>query len=305
MEPKASRSRTAGAEVTPRVTAIVVTYHTGESLELCLRSLFSEPWVDEVIIVDNGNPAPVASSLRALQADRRDVTLVQGQGNVGFARACNLGAELATGRHLLFVNPDAVLQRGAAERMVEAGRRARSPWIVGGRLVDKRGREQRGARREILTPWSAVVGMLGLGGLEAISPVFRDVHRERDPKPDGVVPMPVVSGALMLMPKSDFNAIGGFDEGYFLHVEDIDICRRVGEAGGAVLFEPSAEALHFGATSRASWANVEAHKARGLVYYFEKFAHSPGERLFIKIIGPVIAVALMARGFLRSLLRRR
>ncbi|MDX2234309.1 MAG: glycosyltransferase family 2 protein [Hyphomonadaceae bacterium] len=305
MEPKAQRSATADAASPARVSAIVVTYHTGDSLELCLRSLFSEPWIDEVIIVDNGNPAPVSSSLRALQADRRDVTLVQGQGNVGFARACNLGAELASGRHLLFVNPDAVIQRGAAERMAEAGRRARSPWIVGGRLVDKRGREQRGARRELLTPWTAIVGMLGLGSLEVVSPVFRDVHRERDPKPDAVVPMPVVSGALMMMPRADFIAVGGFDEGYFLHVEDIDLCRRVGEAGGAVLFEPGAEALHFGATSHASWVKVEAHKARGMVRYFEKFAASPAERVFIKLLAPVIGAAMMVRGFLRSLMPRR
>ena len=305
MEPKASRSRTTETTAPVRVSAVVVTYHTGDSLELCLRSLFSEPWIDEVILVDNGNPGPIASSLRALQADRRDVTLVQGQGNVGFARACNIGAELASGRHLLFVNPDAVIQRGAAEKMAEAGRRARSPWIVGGRLVDKKGREQRGARRELLTPWTAIVGMFGLGTLEALSPVFRDVHRERDPKPDSVVPMPVVSGALMMMPRADFASVGGFDEGYFLHVEDIDICRRVGEAGGAVLFDPSAEALHFGATSKANWAKVESHKARGLVRYFEKFATSPGERVVVKVLAPCIGALIMVRGFVRSLFRFR
>lgn len=304
MEPKAQRSRTADAAASPRVSAIVVTYHTGDCLELCLRSLFSEPWVDEVILVDNGNPAPVSSSLRALQADRRDVTLIQGQGNVGFARACNLGAEVARGSHLLFVNPDAVLQRGAAERLVEASRRARHPCIVGGRLVDKRGREQRGGRRELLTPWTAMVGMLGLGGLERLSPVFRDVHRERDPRPDSVVAMPVVSGALMMIPRADFAAIGGFDEGYFLHVEDIDICRRVGEAGGAVLFEPLAEALHFGGTSGANWAKVESHKARGLIYYFEKFAASPAERTMVRLLSPAIGGLLLVRGFFRSLLRR-
>jgi N-acetylglucosaminyl-diphospho-decaprenol L-rhamnosyltransferase len=305
MEPKAQRSRTADPAADPRVSAIVVTYFTGDCLELCLRSLFAEPWVDEVILVDNGNPANVSSSLRALQADRRDVTLIQGHGNVGFARGCNMGAEVASGRHLMFVNPDAVLQRGAAERMVEAGRRARSPWLVGGRLVDKRGREQRGARRELLTPWTAVVGMLGLGALEPIFPVFRDVHRERDPKPESVVPMPVVSGALMLMPRADFESIGGFDEGYFLHVEDIDICRRIGDAGGAVLFEPGAEALHFGATSKSSWVKVESHKAAGLVRYFEKFATSPAERVFIKVLAPTIGALLMVRGFVRALLRRR
>lgn len=305
MEPKATRSRTAETAPPVRVSVVVVSYFTGDSFEFCLRSLFSEPWIDEVIIVDNGNPPAVQSSLRALQADRRDVTLVQGHGNVGFARACNMGADLARGRHLLFVNPDAVLQRGAAEKMVEAGRKARSPWLVGGRLVDKKGREQRGARREVLTPWRALVGMTGLSAFEKVAPVFRDVHRERDPKPDQVVAMPVVSGALMLMPAADFRAIGGFDEGYFLHVEDIDLCRRIGEAGGAVLFEPGAEALHFGSTSKASWAKVEGHKARGLVRYFNKFAASPGERFFIALLTPLIATAVMVRGFLRSLLRFR
>lgn len=301
MEPKASRSRSPATDVDGRVSAIVVTYHTGEPLELCLRSLFAEPWIDEVVLVDNGNPPDVASALRALRADRRDVTLIQGQGNVGFARACNLGADVANGRYLMFCNPDAVLQRGAAERLVAAGRKARSPWIVGGRLVDKRGREQRGARRELLTPWTAIVGLLGLGGLEKLSPLFRDVHRERDPKPDSVVPMPVVSGALMLTPRADFQSIGGFDEGYFLHVEDIDICRRVGEAGGAVLFEPTAEALHFGATSRTSWIKVESHKARGLARYFTKFAKSPGERLTVALLSPFIGMMLVARGVVRSL----
>jgi len=301
MEPKAQRSKSPAAHVGARVSAIVVTFHTGESLELCLRSLFAEPWIDEVILIDNGNPPEIASSLRALQADRRDVTLIQGQGNVGFARACNLGADVASGRYLLFVNPDAVLQRGAAERLVTAGRKAHSPWIVGGRLVDKRGREQRGARRELLTPWTAIVGVLGLGGLEKLSPVFRDVHRERDPKPDAVVPMPVVSGAMMLTPRADFQSIGGFDEGYFLHVEDIDICRRVGEAGGAVLFEPTAEALHFGATSKASWIKIESHKARGLARYFAKFARSPGEKVTVALLSPFIGMVLVARGVLKSL----
>ena len=108
-----------------------------------------------------------------------------------------------------------------------------------------------------------------------------------------------------MMPRADFASVGGFDEGYFLHVEDIDICRRVGEAGGAVLFDPGAEALHFGATSKANWAKVESHKARGLVRYFEKFATSPGERLVVKVLAPCIGALIMVRGFARSLFRFR
>lgn len=304
MDPKASRTNRVVAAMGVRVSAVVVTHHTGQPLELCLRSLFAEPWVDEVVIVDNGNPEEVASSLRALQADRRDVLLVQGHGNVGFSRGCNLGAAAARGAYLLFVNPDVVLHRGAVERMVQAGQGAPSPWIVGGRLLDRKGREQRGARRELLTPWRAFVGATGLASFERIFPVFRDVHRERDPKPADVVPIPVVSGALMLMPREDFDTLQGFDEAYFLHVEDIDICRRAVEAGGAVLFQPGAEALHFGSTSKASWAFVERHKARGMNLYFKKFARSPWEKIGVSLLAPMIGAGLIARGFVRGLINR-
>jgi GT2 family glycosyltransferase len=305
MEPKASRTNRIVAAMGVRVSAIVVSHHTGQPLEMCLRSLFAEPWVDEVVIVDNGNPPDVASSLRALQADRRDVSLIQGHGNVGFSRGCNLGAAAARGAYLLFVNPDVVLHRGAVERMVQAGQGAPSPWIVGGRLLDRKGREQRGARRELLTPWRAFVGATGLSLFERVAPVFRDVHRERDPKPADVVPIPVVSGALMLTPREDFDALQGFDEAYFLHVEDIDICRRAVEAGGAVLFQPGAEALHFGSTSRTSWTFVEGHKARGMSLYFRKFARSPLERLGVALLTPMIAAGLYARGIVRRLSGRR
>lgn len=305
MDPKASRTSRVVASMGVRVSAVVVSHHTGQALELCLRSLFAEPWVDEVVIVDNGNPIDVASQLRALQADRRDVVLLQGHGNVGFSKGCNLGAAAARGAYLLFVNPDVVLHRGAVERLVQAGQGAPTPWIVGGRLLDRKGREQRGARRELLTPWRAFVGATGLATFERIFPVFRDVHRERDPKPADVVPIPVVSGALMLMPREAFDVLNGFDEAYFLHVEDIDICRRAVEAGGAVLFQPGAEALHFGSTSKASWAFVERHKARGMNLYFKKFARSPWERLAVGLLGPLIGLGIMARGMARGLFGRR
>jgi hypothetical protein len=305
MDPKESRSKTTPTQTGVRVSAIVVTYFTGEPLELCLRSLFAEPLVDEVVIVDNGNPKHVQSALRALKADRRNMRLVQGQGNVGFARACNLGAAAAQGEYLLFLNPDAVIQRGAAEKLLATGRMATSPWIVGGRLLDQDGREQRGARREILTPWRAFVGITGLNRLEKVSGLFRDVHRERDPIPERAIPVPVVSGAMMMMAKADFLAIDGFDEEYFLHVEDIDICRRAGELGGSVMFEPEAEATHYGGSSKASWLKVEGHKARGLARYFAKFARSPGEKVAVAILTPFLGMALMMRGLVRGVVGKK
>src|SRR6185312_11053587 len=120
------------------------------------RSALAEPWIDDLVIVDAGNPAPVSSALRALQADRRDVRVAQASGDAGFAEAANVGAELARGRWLLFLDPHVVLQRGAVARMAAAGGGGQTPWIVGGRLTDTTGRDKPAARAGALNTWSAV-----------------------------------------------------------------------------------------------------------------------------------------------------
>lgn len=76
--------------------------------------------------------------------------------------------------------------------------------------------------------------------------------------------------SLMLISRDSFERLGGFDEGYFLHVEDLDICRRAEAEGGTVIYTPLASALHHGATSDAPALAVERHKGAGLSRYFRK-----------------------------------
>jgi GT2 family glycosyltransferase len=281
------------------VSAIVVTYFTGPALDECLDAVLSDAAIDQLVLVDNGNPDAVAQRLRALETARDNVVLLQGHGNVGFAKACNLGARRATGAHLLFLNPDVALEPGAVAHLRKIVQGARAPAIVGGRLLDARGIEQRGARRDRLTLWRAFVSFTGLAAFERLSPFFRDLHRERDPAPDAAIPVGAVSGALFMTRRADFASLGGFDEGYFLHVEDFDLCRRAEEAGGAVIFAPKAEGVHARSTSDAPAAVVERHKAAGFARYFRKFAASPLERAAAALLGSALAVILPLRASLR------
>jgi len=215
--------------------------------------------VDELVVVDNGSSIIEAARLRGFAETDRRVVLVNGQGNVGFAKGANLGARRATGDVLVFLNPDAFLQPGCVSELVSAIEGRPVPCIVGGRVLNEDGSEQRGARRGDITLMSA---LLSLSHLARKIPAWRryEVHWEQELPPEGVTSIPTISGACFCMRREDFEAVQGFDESYFLHVEDVDLCWRVRQAGGVVLFQPKAEVIHLGHTSRASPIRVEFHK---------------------------------------------
>ena len=98
-----------------------------------------------------------------------------------------------------------------------------------------------------------------------------------------------------LTSKISFERLGGFDEGYFLHVEDIDLCRRCREAGGHVMYDPRAGALHYGATADMPSKVVAGHKADGLKRYFKTYARGPLQRTLVVALMPLMRAATLMR----------
>jgi GT2 family glycosyltransferase len=205
----------------------------------------------------------------------------------------------------LFINPDAVLQPGSIAAMIDAERGRRRPLIVGGRVVGLDGREQRGGRRDTLTPWSAFREFTGLTRLGRWFSGFGSMHHEDKELPEEPISVGAVSGAFMLIRADDFRELGGFDGDYFVHVEDLDICRRAWETGGAVVFAPKAWVRHEGATSPASAVRVAWFKGKGFANYFRKFAKTDRDRLIARASAPFIVAAAVLQGFARSLVSPR
>jgi hypothetical protein len=292
--------RTDGADEPPRVSAIVVSYRTGEVLFDCLQALTADADVAEIILVDNGNPPDTLSRLDDCFGRSGKLKITGGGENRGFAAGVNLGARMATGNRLLILNPDAILQPGSIAALEAARTGQAEPVVVGGKIHGKDGVEQRGARRRRLTLQSAAVTFLGMGWLRSMNPAFVNINRNTEPEPAGPVPMDAVSGALMYMSRAGFERLGGFDEGYFLHVEDLDLCRRAEADGGSVIYTPHARAMHHGATSDAPAIAVEQYKAAGLRRYFSKFAETQGEQTAAMIVAPLISLALVLRARLRK-----
>lgn len=291
--------RKAEAEKVSTVSALVVSYNTGEVLFDCLAALHGDPAISEIVLVNNGNPVEVLERVEDAYGANGRIKIVGNGDNRGFAAGVNLGASQASGDWFLIVNPDAVLQPGSVEALQAALAGVADPAIAGGRIFGADGKEQRGGRRRRLTMRSAAATFLGMGWLGAIHPGFVNINRNDEPAPSGPVPMDAVSGALMFISRGSFERLGGFDEGYFLHVEDLDICRRAEADGGSVIYTPLASALHVGGSSDAPAIEVERHKGAGLNRYFRKFAETRGEKFAAGILGPLIGLLLGLRARVR------
>ncbi len=276
------------------ISAVIVTFRTGDVLLECVDSVLAASDVDELVLVNHDNPPEMVEALEQRARHDARLRLIHTGANLGFSRGCNIGAQSARGEALLFLNPDAVLKPGDASQMLKALQGRAEPAIVGARLIGPDGKEQRGGRRGALTLGSALTGFLGLSC---------EFHREHEPLPSKPVAMPTVSGAAMLMTRRGFERLEGFDEGYFLHVEDIDICKRARDAGGEVIFEPRVEIAHVGSTSKISQVKVEVFKALGLARYFTLHGGVIGP-LQGFVLGPVFLVGAVMRSLLLQLQAR-
>lgn len=302
-----SDARPIGADVVvqlpgapPDVSVVMVAYRTGPALFEAIPSVLAEPLVDELVVVDNGSSPEDELALRRIAHDEPRFRLVQGHGNIGFARGCNLGVRTAKGRNLVILNPDANLQTGCVAALIEAGQGFPDPCVVGARVLNPDGSEQRGARRGEITP---VTTLLSFSHLSLSVPFLRkfEIHKEGEPLPGGPIQIPTISGACFYVTRQAFDALDGFDEGYFLHVEDIDLCWRARRMGGSVVFAPAACVVHRGSTSRKSRVFVEYHKGQGLTRYFRKRADNVWRYLLAVILSPLIILVSVMRPALRAM----
>jgi len=145
--------------------------------------------------------------------------------------------------------------------------------MVGGLLVNEDGTEQGGGRRAVPTPWRSFVRAFALHRFDDRWPkLFYDFHLHKQPLPNEPIEVEAISGACMLVKRKVVGDVGLWDEGYFLHCEDLDWCMRFRQKGWKILFEPNARISHaLGACSQSRRVFVEWHKHKGMVRFYRKF----------------------------------
>jgi len=278
------------------VSAVIVNHNAGALLIDSVRAALAQ--AEQVIVVDNDS-SDASMDLLATQfaAEPRLVMLCETK-NHGFAAGCNLGVGLASQALLLFLNPDSILGAGSLRRMVEVLDSNPSVGMVGGRLTNPDGSEQGGGRRAVPTPWRSFVRAFGLVRLSDRWPrLFFDFHLHKQPLPDAPIEVEAISGALMLVKKAAVDDVGLWDEGYFLHCEDLDWCMRFRQRGWRILFVPDAPVLHYhGHCSRARPIFVEWHKHKGMARFYHKFFRHqyPGVLMWLVNVGVWLRFALVS-----------
>ncbi len=273
---------------TPSVSVIIVNYNAGTLLLDCVDSCSDED--TEVIVVDNQSSDNSIDLLRTKVAKAtKSVTIIVNESNLGFAAACNIGASAAQAASLLFLNPDCRMDPGALKVLTSTLANNPQSGMVGGLLVDPDGTEQGGGRRAVPTPWRSFVRTFGLARFAHRWPkLFYDFYLHKQPLPEHPVEVEAISGACMLVRREAIEQVGPWDEGYFLHCEDLDWCMRFRMAGWQILFVPEARVVHHqGGCSQSRIYFVEWHKHKGMVRFYQKFFRNqyPGALMVIVSIG--------------------
>src|SRR5258708_9087911 len=253
------------------ISVVIVNFNAGGYLTAAAVSELAQgASVREVIVFDNGSADSSVGRLRDACADRR-LRIIELGTNLGFARACNTGIGAAAGDLVLLLNPDCFLFPGAVERLRAALEENRAAVAAAPLLVNPDGSGQRGGRRDIPNPWQIFGYAVGLHRLMPHHPRFRNFNRMSDPLPSVPTVVQAISGACMLIRRRALDDLGGFDERYFMHFEDLDWCLRATRANRVILFVPGAVVEHTqGVCSAACPVRVEYHKHRSLAAFLAK-----------------------------------
>jgi len=244
------------------LSIVVLNYKTQELTIQTIQSIYQhykEEFIQnnfELIVVDNASHDHSVEAIKKFLSSIKNAYLVENDKNVGFAKGNNIGVAKARGEFLLFLNSDVELKDQGITKMLEYLAKNTDVVIAGGKLMDRNGRIENTAGNFFHLP--EVFFMLIFGERYNIARWNSEKIQEAD----------WVSGGLMMIRKKIFQNVKGFDENFFMYMEDMELCFRVKRYGKVVYF-PHIEAIHKGqGSSNRSFAIVNIYK--GLLYFYKK-----------------------------------
>jgi N-acetylglucosaminyl-diphospho-decaprenol L-rhamnosyltransferase len=281
----------------PLLTAVIVNYNASGHLVECVRSLHADG-VTDIVVADNASSDDVEAALATLHPRP---AVVHTGANLGFGAGANRGV-LATSTALVAImNPDVVVEPGATKALIEEFERDASLAVLGPRVENRDGTLYPSART-----FPGLVDAAGHALFSFVAPGNRFTRRYRMLDWDHAAARDVdwVSGTFLVMRRSVFDELGGFDEGYFMYVEDVDLCWRAGRHGGRVAYEPRARVVHaIGVSSeQAPYRMILAHHRS--LWRFSRRTTVGGRRVLLPLVGLSLAGRVLLAWIQRAVRQR-
>ena len=231
------------------VAVVLVTYNCEDWVERCLDAVPAAlaGRSAELVVVDN---ASVDGSVAAVLG-HPEVRLLENKGNVGFAAAVNQGVRASTAPWVLLLNPDTDPRPGSLDALLTFAEANPTHQIYGGRTLKEDGTVEPSSCWGLPSVWSTVCFALGLNTAFPGSRVF-DPESLGGWRRDTVREVGMVTGCLLLVPRTTWDALDGLDEQFFVYGEDADLSARARALGARPIITPSAEIVHAVGVSASS-----------------------------------------------------
>jgi hypothetical protein len=263
------------------LSIIVVNFNTKSLIKECLSSIFknTQNLKYEVIVVDNHSSD---GSPEMVKKDFPQVKLIQNKENLGFAKANNQGLKVAEGKYISFLNSDTVVLSNAFETLVRILEKNSQIGLLGPLLLNKKGKIQISARKRFPSLFSVFV--------EYFFPLEQFLIRTENLHPSDFgkkahlrnLKVAHLMGACLLTKKEILEKIRGFDERFFLFLEETDLAKKIKQAGYQIIYTPRAKIVHLGRSSIKKWPAASSYYINSLFKYFSKYHQR--QRQFLPIV---------------------
>lgn len=244
---------------------IIVTFNSVDEIEPCLRGLVgsTDPFPTTITVVDNGSTDETVAHVRQQWPT---VQVIETGGNLGFAKANNLGIRATTSDYVLLINPDTEAPPGAIQTLIRGLAAHPEAAIAGARLLTQRGFPEL-SWGPAIGPWNEITQMLFT---RLYHGKIRRVVRKMDKLSRQAREVPWVSGACMAIRRPDLEAVGLLDERYFMYYEDVDLCVEMAKRDRRTLYVASAEVLHHRGRSAPKNPRLERMRQDSHLAYYQK-----------------------------------
>ncbi|GAB4337641.1 MAG: glycosyltransferase [Calditrichia bacterium] len=285
----------------PLISIVIVSYNVKEYVFQALlsikRAVAKIP--HEIYVVDN---ASVDGTPHYLKKHFPDVHLIENKQNLGFGKANNLALEKVSGEYVVLINPDTVVQEDTFQKLLDFFDKTPDADAATSKILNPDGSFSIDCRHAIPTPSIAFWKVTGLSRLFPKSKLFGQYNLTYMDE-NSSYPVPAISGSFMMIKKSVLDQIGYFDEQFFMYCEDIDLCKRINDAGFKIYYMPDTQIIHYkGESSKYDQMGYIRNFNKSLHIFFQKH-YAPKTSLLFQYL---ISIGIFFRGaflFFRNLLK--